>query len=118
MDRARSDRLDPIPGNPPSPLKHPTGCVFHPRCKYTDLVPDRACFEVRPELLPSDPDHLVRCHLPIETRRKIAAEVLESLTGAPVTVAGAPPTTGAPGSLASTTGSGGTAPGTAAGSPA
>jgi peptide/nickel transport system ATP-binding protein len=109
MDRARSDRLDPIPGNPPSPLKHPAGCVFHPRCKYTDLVPDRACFEVRPELLPSDPDHLVRCHLPIETRRKIAAEVLESLTGAPVTVAGAPPTAGAPGTLAST------APGTVAG---
>ena len=23
----------------------PKGCVFHPRCKYTDRVPDRACFD-------------------------------------------------------------------------
>ena len=105
MDRERADRLDPIPGNPPSPLRHPTGCVFHPRCKYTDLVPDRACFEVRPELLPSEPDHLVRCHLPPETRRQIAADVLASLTAAPVAVAGAAPIAGAPGTLASTSGS-------------
>jgi peptide/nickel transport system ATP-binding protein len=76
MDRERADRLDPIRGNPPSPIRHPSGCVFHPRCKYTELVPDNACAEVRPELLESEPSHLVRCHLPPETRRRIATEAM------------------------------------------
>ena len=80
MDR-ETDRLDPIRGNPPSPLKHPDGCVFHPRCKYTDRVPDRACFEVRPELLESDRDHFVRCHIPSEERRRIAVSVLGTGAG-------------------------------------
>jgi peptide/nickel transport system ATP-binding protein len=77
MDREATDRLDPIRGNPPSPIRHPSGCVFHPRCKYTDLVPDNACAEVRPELIESEPNHLVRCHLPAETRRRIASEAIE-----------------------------------------
>jgi peptide/nickel transport system ATP-binding protein len=87
MDR-RTDRLDPIRGNPPSPLRHPSGCVFHPRCKYTDRVPDRACFEVRPELLESERDHWVRCHIPPEERRQIADEALHALTSEPATIAG------------------------------
>ena len=88
MDR-RTDRLDPIKGNPPSPLKHPAGCVFHPRCKYTDRVPNGACFDVRPELLPSESDHFVRCHIPAPERREIAAEALSALTAVPAGVAGA-----------------------------
>ncbi|HEX2627218.1 MAG TPA: hypothetical protein VHL56_09980, partial [Candidatus Limnocylindrales bacterium] len=68
-----------------SPIRHPSGCVFHPRCKYTELVPDNACAEVRPELEESEADHLVRCHLPPETRRRIATEAI-NITG---TVAGA-----------------------------
>jgi peptide/nickel transport system ATP-binding protein len=88
MDR-RTDRLDPIKGNPPSPLKHPAGCVFHPRCKYTDRVPDGACFTVRPDLLPSEADHFVRCHIPAPERREIASEALAALTAVPAGVAGA-----------------------------
>ena len=76
MDREATDRLDPIRGNPPSPIRHPSGCVFHPRCKYTELVPDNACAEVRPDLLESEPDHVVRCHLPTETRKRIAKEAI------------------------------------------
>jgi len=76
MDREATDRLDPIRGNPPSPIRHPSGCVFHPRCKYTELVPDNACAEVRPELLESEPEHVVRCHLPTETRKRIAKEAI------------------------------------------
>jgi peptide/nickel transport system ATP-binding protein len=78
MDRDQTDRLDPIRGNPPSPLRHPSGCVFHPRCNYTDRVPGDACATVRPELLPSAPEHLVRCHIPPEERRQIAAELVTS----------------------------------------
>ncbi len=92
MDR-EIDRLDPIKGNPPSPLKHPDGCVFHPRCKYTDRVPNRACFTDRPELLPTlgDTDHFVRCHIPSEERRRISVSVLGSGTGggADLAIAGA-----------------------------
>jgi peptide/nickel transport system ATP-binding protein len=86
MDR-ETDRLDPIRGNPPSPLRHPDGCVFHPRCKYTDRVPNRACFEVRPELLESERDHLVRCHIPSEERKRIATSVLGAGTGGGAVIA-------------------------------
>ena len=34
MDRARSERLIPIPGTPPSLINVPSGCPFHPRCAY------------------------------------------------------------------------------------
>ncbi len=82
MDRERSMRLEPIPGNPPSPITLPPGCVFQPRCTYTDRVRDGACATVRPELLPAGPDHLVRCHIPTEERREISQEVLRLLAGA------------------------------------
>jgi peptide/nickel transport system ATP-binding protein len=88
MDR-RTDRLDPIKGNPPSPLRHPSGCVFHPRCKYVDRVPDGACMTVRPELVASESDHLVRCHIPVAERREIATEALSALNAASAAVAGA-----------------------------
>ena len=94
MDRERTDRLDPIRGNPPSPLRHPSGCVFHPRCKYTELVPDGACANVRPELLPSEEGHLVRCHLPIEVRQRVASEALAAVSGASAAVGGSAAATG------------------------
>jgi peptide/nickel transport system ATP-binding protein len=98
MDREATGRLDPIPGNPPSPLRHPSGCVFHPRCKYKEMVPNNACAEVRPELLEAETNHLVRCHLPIETRQRVAKEAL-SASGGGATLGG---TTGAAASSAPT----------------
>ncbi|GAA2591922.1 ABC transporter ATP-binding protein [Actinomadura fulvescens] len=41
-------RLRPIPGQPPSLINLPSGCVFHPRCEY---VMDRCLTEV-PPLMP------------------------------------------------------------------
>ena len=127
MDRERTDRLDPIPGNPPSPLRHPSGCVFHTRCKYTDRVPDEQCFNVRPELLVSDPDHYVRCHIPSAERRQIATSVLSSPVGghAPIAMAGggAPVAgvgtgiTGAAGASGSGMAAGGEASGSVSGAP-
>ena len=79
MDMDIGGRLLPIPGNPPSPIRLPKGCVFEPRCRYAAMTNGLA-ETVRPELLPaSTPDHLVRCHLPPETRRRISSEVLTSL---------------------------------------
>ena len=83
MDKVLPERLDPIRGNPPSPIRLPKGCVFQPRCDYFERVPDGACLTVRPELLPSGPDHEVRCLLKAEERQEIAREVLQILAGAP-----------------------------------
>ena len=76
LDRTRTDRLESIPGSPPSLIALPSGCVFNPRCTYRDLVPDGRCRTERPELLEVEPAHRVRCHLPADERSAIAAEVL------------------------------------------
>ncbi|HEX6654858.1 MAG TPA: ABC transporter ATP-binding protein, partial [Candidatus Limnocylindria bacterium] len=81
MDRALTDRLDPIRGNPPSPINLPKGCVFQPRCKYWELNEDRDLpLNVRPDLVESEPGHWVRCHLPPEVRRRISREAIHGLT--------------------------------------
>jgi peptide/nickel transport system ATP-binding protein len=81
MDMEAGGRLLPIPGNPPSPIHLPKGCVFEPRCRYAEMTNGLA-ETVRPELLPTAPGHMVRCHLPPETRRRIADEVLGALASA------------------------------------
>jgi peptide/nickel transport system ATP-binding protein len=83
MDRVLPERLDPIRGNPPSPINLPKGCVFQPRCNYWERVPGDACRTDRPELLESEADHFVRCHLQIEERQQISRDVREALAGAP-----------------------------------
>ena len=76
LDRARTARLDPIPGLPPSLINLPQGCVFRPRCTYHQLVPGGRCDTERPDLETSATGHEVRCHIPAEQRRAIAAERL------------------------------------------
>jgi oligopeptide/dipeptide ABC transporter ATP-binding protein len=69
IDRDRSQRLPAIPGLPPSLLRPPQGCHFRPRCPHAF---DR-CTEV-PALAPrlSDaPEHLDRCWLETERKRKL-----------------------------------------------
>ncbi len=48
-----------IPGSPPDLLQPPSGCRFHPRCKYAMDV----CRKVVPELKKVDENHYVSCHL-------------------------------------------------------
>jgi len=74
-------RVDPIPGNPPSPINLPAGCVFCPRCAYSDRVSGDLCQNIRPELLEFSPGHLVRCHLDAPQRQAISASVLAQLAG-------------------------------------
>ena len=50
--------LEPIPGNPPSLLRPPSGCPFRPRCS---MAID-ACKESTPELLTIEGTHASRCH--------------------------------------------------------
>ena len=79
MDLGESERLHPIPGSPPSLLAMPKGCVFRPRCTYHDRVSGGLCDTVRPELLSTADGHDVRCHIPAEERREIAADVLAGI---------------------------------------
>jgi peptide/nickel transport system ATP-binding protein len=81
LDQMRAERLDPIPGNPPSPINLPRGCVFEPRCVYTDRVPGDLCATTRPELLPAGPGHLARCHMAADQRDEVAAAALSALAG-------------------------------------
>jgi peptide/nickel transport system ATP-binding protein len=52
------DRLEPIPGNPPSLLNPPSGCPFRPRCA---MAVD-ACADSVPELVAVGEGHASRCH--------------------------------------------------------
>jgi oligopeptide/dipeptide ABC transporter ATP-binding protein len=56
------DRLVPIPGRPPSLIRLPTGCPFHPRCRY---VMDRCRTEVPPlQKVAGGNGHVSACWLP------------------------------------------------------
>jgi oligopeptide/dipeptide ABC transporter ATP-binding protein len=54
-----AERLDPIPGSPPSPINFPSGCVFRPRCAHVEA----RCHEERPALVTVEGQHKTRCHL-------------------------------------------------------
>jgi peptide/nickel transport system ATP-binding protein len=79
LNQVRAERLDPIPGNPPSPIRLPQGCVFHPRCIYSDRVPGDLCATTRPELVATAPGHYVRCHLDADQRREASVAALHLL---------------------------------------
>ena len=55
-----SAELTPVPGDIPSPLDRPSGCVFNTRCPVA--IDGRCQSEVPPYTTGSD-DHLVACHL-------------------------------------------------------
>ncbi len=67
IDQSRTERLRPIKGQPPSLIRVPPGCPFHPRCPY---VMDICTVEV-PQLLPADGHHASACHLPISEKGRI-----------------------------------------------
>jgi len=57
LDRRRTERLRPIPGQPPSLIRVPPGCPFHPRCAFaTDI-----CSKEMPPLT-GESGHRAACH--------------------------------------------------------
>jgi len=68
------ERLTQIPGQPPSLLRPPAGCRFHPRCPHVMEV----CKTTEPGLVPTqrDAEHLQACHLDEETKEREAAKLL------------------------------------------
>jgi peptide/nickel transport system ATP-binding protein len=73
------ERLVQIQGQPPSLLRPPSGCRFHPRCPYVMPI----CREQDPplEAVPGDPGHLQSCHLDEETKEREAAKLLAGMLG-------------------------------------
>jgi oligopeptide/dipeptide ABC transporter ATP-binding protein len=50
-----------LEGDVPSPINPPSGCRFHPRCRYATQV----CMEIEPPLADYGNGHLAACHHPL-----------------------------------------------------
>jgi oligopeptide transport system ATP-binding protein len=50
-----------LEGDVPSPVNPPTGCHFHPRCRYATEI----CATDEPPLIPHVEGHLAACHHPL-----------------------------------------------------
>ncbi len=48
-----------LPGDVPSPINPPSGCKFHPRCRYAKDI----CSKEIPEWREISPEHWTACHL-------------------------------------------------------
>ncbi len=58
----KTSRLHRIVGQPPSLIRLPSGCSFHPRCPYAEL--GGRCDQERPELFEVGPGHRSSCFFP------------------------------------------------------
>ncbi|MCW2525496.1 MAG: Oligopeptide transport ATP-binding protein AppD [Pseudonocardiales bacterium] len=62
-------RLQPIPGAPPHPAQRPTGCPFHPRCRYAQSD----CQSVMPATTLLPDGGTVNCHHPLLSLSGVAS---------------------------------------------
>jgi oligopeptide/dipeptide ABC transporter ATP-binding protein len=60
-----------LEGDVPSPINPPSGCRFHPRCRYATEI----CREVEPPLVDYGNSHLAACHHPLN----VDAETLQKV---------------------------------------
>jgi peptide/nickel transport system ATP-binding protein len=66
-----------LEGDVPSPIDPPSGCRFHPRCRYATEI----CSQVEPPLTDYGNGHLAACHHPLN----VDAETLARVSAAPET---------------------------------
>lgn len=57
-DPRQRDRPIKLPGEVASPVNPPSGCYFHPRCRYAKPI----CSQEEPALREVEKDHWVSCH--------------------------------------------------------
>jgi oligopeptide/dipeptide ABC transporter ATP-binding protein len=60
-----------LEGDVPSPINPPSGCRFHPRCRYMTEI----CMEVEPPLTDYGNGHLAACHHPLNVDKETLARV-------------------------------------------
>jgi oligopeptide/dipeptide ABC transporter ATP-binding protein len=70
-----------LEGDVPSPISPPSGCRFHPRCRYATEI----CSQVEPPLIDYGNGHLAACHHPLN----VDEETLRRVTAAPESPAAA-----------------------------
>jgi oligopeptide/dipeptide ABC transporter ATP-binding protein len=63
-----------LEGDVPSPINPPSGCRFHPRCRYMTEI----CREVEPPLTDYGNGHLAACHHPLNVDKETLARVTAS----------------------------------------
>jgi peptide/nickel transport system ATP-binding protein len=56
--KGEKKRLAAIPGSPPDLVSPPSGCKFHPRCKYAKEI----CKTDIPKMIEVEPSHFAMCH--------------------------------------------------------
>jgi oligopeptide/dipeptide ABC transporter ATP-binding protein len=73
LDRPKQEKLHSITGSPPSLINAPRGCKFRPRCPHAF----ERCDE-EPELVNrvQAPDHLDRCWLSLDDKRRLRNETI------------------------------------------
>jgi peptide/nickel transport system ATP-binding protein len=76
-DQQQSDPLYSIPGIPPDLARPPSGCRFHPRCRYAT----RECSTREPVLDGDDSRHLHACFHPVGGGTPSRAAVEEAVAG-------------------------------------
>jgi oligopeptide transport system ATP-binding protein len=78
-----------LQGDVPSAIDPPSGCRFHPRCRYRTEI----CTRVEPPLVDYGNDHLAACHHPLNVDRQTLARAHVSERHTPATAdAAAKPT--------------------------
>jgi oligopeptide/dipeptide ABC transporter ATP-binding protein len=63
-----------LEGDVPSPIDPPSGCRFHPRCRYATGI----CSEVEPPLVDYGNNHFAACHHPLNVDAATLARVQAS----------------------------------------
>ena len=63
-DPRRRDRPIKLPGEVASPANPPSGCYFHPRCRYVKDI----CSKETPPLIEVEPLHFSACHFATELK--------------------------------------------------
>jgi peptide/nickel transport system ATP-binding protein len=74
----RDEALTPILGTPPSLIRRPSGCHFHPRCPYAQ--PDHARIDPQLQPVAGETEHHVACLLESQLRRRLWGELKQGAT--------------------------------------
>jgi len=76
IEGEQRERID-LEGDIPSAADPPSGCVFHTRCpRFLGAI----CVEEEPPLAEVEPQHFMRCHIPVDELRELQASAPPTAT--------------------------------------